>query len=603
MKKFLLMMALATTAFGCSQVKDNDAAEDLVYCNPLDLDYGWGIFKQGLPFCRTSADPVIVFFKDRYYLFATHDIGGYRVSDDLMHWENRFFNEEVAEAALNYGSYVAPAVAADENYVYFIKLNRDRSQKTVKIIRTSDPDKGKWEVCGEIKRVSDPTLFIDNGRYYVYHGLGIDQSLKCFELDPETMTEIEGSEKVIKAFPRDIDEYDSGYYFGRREIYDEVDARDWKGRFKWLPCPEGSWIIRNGDRYYLQFAAPGTISIWYCDVVMESDNPTGGFVEQPYNPVSLKAGGFIGSAGHSCVFQDRYGNWWQIATMWVGNSNEFERRLGLFPVTFDSEGRMQVHTLLGDYPMVIPQRKFTPDEQFLKGWWCLSYGKTCTASSSVPGHEPSAASDEDVRTWWSAASASAGEWIMLDLEGIKTINAMQMNFSEQNFTPDTYEEDYTAYRVYASSDGSTWDMILDKSGNTVTNPHDFTVLPEPVEARYVKVECVHSMNGVPFGVRDVRLFGHGDGVLPDAVASTQVTRDASDGRFAMLEWTPVENADGYVVRFGISPDFMNQTIQVKGKDENSLCIHILTKGENYFYRVDTYNENGLTEGHVVTDRK
>ena len=71
----------------------------------------------------------------------------------------------------------------------------------------------------------------------------------------------------------------------------------------------------------------------------------------------------------------------------------------------------------------------------------------------------------------------------------------------------------------------------------------------------------------------------------------------------MLEWTPVENADGYVVRFGISPDFMNQTIQVKGKDENSLCIHILTKGENYFYRVDTYNENGLTEGHVVTDRK
>lgn len=594
-------MTLAAAAIGCGRTANAGKTEDPVYCNPLDLDYGWGIFKQDLPLCRTSADPVMVFFKDKYYLFATHDIGGYRVSDDLMHWENRYFNEEVADAALNYGSYVAPAVAADDNYVYFIKLNRDRSRKTTEIIRTSDPDKGVWEVCGEIKRVSDPTLFIDDGNYYVYHGLGIDQSLKCFRLDPETMTEIEGSEKVIKAFPDDIDDYDAGYYFGRREIYDEVDARGWKGRFQWLPCPEGSWIIRNGDRYYLQFASPGTICIWYCDVVMESDSPTEGFVEEPYNPVSMKAGGFIGSAGHSSVFKDRYGNWWQITTMWVGNSNEFERRLGLFPVTFDEKGRMQVHTLLGDYPMVIPQRKFSRNEQFLKGWWCLSYGKECTASSYTEGHEPSAASDENIRTWWSAATASPGEWIMLDLGGEKTINAMQLNFSEQNFTPDTFEDDYTAYKTYASSDGKTWELMIDRSGNKTANPHDFTVLQEPVKARYVKVECVHPMNGVPFGVRDVRLFGHGGGARPAAAGSVKVERDASDGRFAMLEWTPSVNADGYLVRFGIDPEFMNQTIQVKGGDVSSLCIHILTRGEKYWYRVDTYNENGITEGPVVED--
>lgn len=601
MKKILLIMAAVMALACCSREKEIARTQDPVYCNPLDLDYGWGIFKQGLPLCRTSADPVIVFFKDKYYLFATHDIGGYRVSDDLMHWENRYFNDEVKEAALNYGSYVAPAVAADDEYVYFIKLNRDRSQKTVKIIRTPDPDKGKWEICGEIKRISDPTLFIDEGRYFVYHGLGIDQSLKCFELDPETMTEIPGSEKVIKAFPEDISEYSSGYYFGRREIYDEVDARDCKGRFKWLPCPEGSWIIRNGDRYYLQFASPGTICIWYCDVVMESGNPVEGFVEQPYNPVSLKAGGFIGSAGHSSVFRDRYGNWWQITTMWVGNSNEFERRLGLFPVTFDSHGRMQVHTLLGDYPMVIPQRKFRADEQFLKGWWCLSYGKACTASSSVPGHEPAAASDENVRTWWSAASAGPGEWIALDMGGMKTLNAMQLNFSEQNHTPDTFEEDYTAYKVYASANGTDWELIADKSGNRTANPHDFIVLPESVSTRYVKVECVHPMNGVPFGVRDIRLFGYGDGTMPDAAGDVEVTRDSEDGRFAMVEWTPAENADGYLVRFGISPDFMNQTVQVKGGESSSLCIHILTEGQKYHYRVDTYNENGITSGLAVTE--
>ena len=45
-------------------------------------------------------------------------------------------------------------------------------------------------------------------------------------------------------------------------------------------------------------------AIGYCDVVLESDSVNGGFVEQPYNPVSLKVGGFIGGAGHSCVFKD-----------------------------------------------------------------------------------------------------------------------------------------------------------------------------------------------------------------------------------------------------------------------------------------------------------
>lgn len=598
MKKWILILMAAFALAACGQKVDEKTAEqELVFCNPLDLDYGWGIFDQSLPLCRTSADPVIVFFKDRYYLFSTHDIGGYRVSDDLVHWENRYFNEEVSEAALNNGYYVAPAAAADENYVYFM----DSYRKPTKIIRTSDPDKGKWEVCGEIKRVSDPSFFIDNGRYFVYHGLGIDQSLKCFELDPKTMTELEGSEKVIKAFPKDINQYDAGYYFGRREIYDEVDARAWKGKFESLPCPEGSWIIKNGEKYYLQFACPGTLCIWYCDVVMESDNPTEGYVVQPYNPVSLKAGGFIGSAGHSCVFQDRYGNWWQIATMWVGNSNEFERRLGLFPVTFDEKGRMQVHTMLADYPMVIPQRKFTEDEQFLKGWWCLSYDKTCTASSFVPEHDPSAASDENIRTWWSAASTEPGEWITLDLGAEKTVNALQLNFAEQNFTPDTFEEDYTAYKAYTSADGEHWDLLVNNSNNKITNPHDFIILPEPVNTRYIKVECVHAMNGVPFGVRDIRVFGHGDGVKPETVASSKVTRDEQDARFAMVEWTPSDNADGYVVKFGTEPDFMNQNIQVKGGETSSLCIHILTKGVKYYYRVDAYNENGITEGYIINE--
>ncbi|MEB3373708.1 hypothetical protein SFC43_12195 [Bacteroides sp. CR5/BHMF/2] len=101
-------------------------------------------------------------------------------------------------------------------------------------------------------------------------------------------------------------------------------------------------------------------------MVLESDSVNGGFVEQPYNPVSLKVGGFIGGAGHSCVFKDKYENWWQVTSMWVGNHDEFERRIGLFPVSFDDKGRMRTHTVLGIIPY--HYRKEIQSSRYFRFW-------------------------------------------------------------------------------------------------------------------------------------------------------------------------------------------------------------------------------------------
>lgn len=595
-RRFFAVATLFVAGCASPEVK-----QELTYCNPLDLDYGWGNFKDGREPFRTSADPVVVLFKDKYYLFATHDIGGYRVSEDLMNWRNVFFNEEMHPFALDNGSYVAPAVAADKDYIYFIKLNRNREEKVTRILRSADPENGTWEVCGEIRRVSDPTMFIDDGRYFIFHGLGTNQSIKCFELDPETMTEIPGSERLLLDYITDIKDCKGGYHFGRREIYDEIDARDWIGKFNWLPCPEGSWVVKHRGRYYLQFATPGTISIWYCDVVMESMKPNEGFVEQSYNPVSLKAGGFIGSAGHSSVFKDKYGNWWQITTMWVGNQDPFERRLGLFPVTFDDEGRMRVHTLLGDYPMILPQKTMDLADGNLKGWWNLSCDKECTASSYPDSQPPRFASDENVRTWWSAMSGNPGEWLLMDMEGIKRIDAIQINFAEQGQPRKKPEEDYSAYVISASSDGKNWKTIVDKSENKSVNPHEFLVLDQAVDASFLRIENVHAMNGGKFAIRDLRVFGHGNGPLPRRVERIEVTRNQDDERFALLHWDLSDDADGYLVRFGIAPGFLNQTIQVKGNKIGSLMIHILTKGVKYYYQIDAYNENGLSRGSITAE--
>ena len=40
--------------------------------------------------------------------------------------------------------------------------------------------------------------------------------------------------------------------------------------------------------------------------------------------------------------------------MTISVKHMFERRLGLFPVTFDADGTMHADTALGDYPQIAP---------------------------------------------------------------------------------------------------------------------------------------------------------------------------------------------------------------------------------------------------------
>ena len=601
MKNKLSLLLVSFFLFSCAENKQV-AEQQTTFCNPMNLDYGWGCFQKREKKARTAADPVIVLFKDKYYLFTTMDIGGYRVSDDLITWKDVYFNPEIHASALDIDHYVAPAVAADDNYVYFINFTRDRSKKKVDVIRSADPENGKWEKCGEVRRMADPCLFIDDGRFYFYYGLGAEQSTTFFEVNPETFEEIEGTKKVLREYITDVKECISGYHFGRRELYDEIDASAWMGKFEKIPCPEGAWIVKNNDKYYLQYATPGTICNWYCDIVMESDSANGGFVEQPYNPVSLKVGGFIGGAGHSCVFKDKYGNWWQVTSMWIGNHDEFERRIGLFPVSFDAKGRMRTHTVLGDYPMLLPQKKFEPQDISAFGWMLQSFNKACMASSSLPGFEPEKAADENVRTWWSAESGNAGEHFVMNFGKKVQINSVQINFAEQDINPEAPKEtDYHAYKLYTSNDGHTWKLLADKSGNKTAVPHEYLELSGPVEASYMKVENVHTPKEGKFALLDLRVFGSGYSDKPGQVKELSVKRNQEDGRYASIAWNKAFGADGYLVRFGYQPDFLNQCIQVKGNETTELLLHILTKGVKYYYRVDTYNDSGITEGNVISE--
>jgi hypothetical protein len=566
------------------------AGEDRTFCNPLNLDYSW----RNDAF-RHAADPVIVLFKDKYYLFSTWETVGFRVSDDLMHWTSHEFPAG-ARALMTFddGTYVAPAVAAQGDWLYFINMKPRKGQPWLAIMRTRDPLSGVWEKCGQIKPVKDPALFFDDdGRAWLYHGLR--EPTKVFELNTRTWTEVRGSEVQLRPRVTDVKELDGGYERGRREIFAETDTSALLGNLTNLPCQEAAWMTKRNGRYYLQYATPGTVCQWYCDIAMEGNSPTGPFKLAEYSPVSFKVGGFIGSAGHSGVFQDRRGQYWRVTTMWVGVGDLFERRIGLFPVQFDAVGQMSTDTVLGDYPRRIFDGKAT-------GWMVQSFGRKCTASSSLTSHPVELAADENVRTWWSAQTGGTNEWLQMDLGGLRQIQAVQANFAEHDAQPRP-GNDYHAYRLLASEDGVRWRMLADKSTSRTCTPHDYLQLGKPVALRHLRVENVHTPGGGKFAIRDLRVFGHGGGEAPAPTSKVAIERHRDDVRNVTVRWQRAARADGYLVRFGLDAGALHQCVQLSGGDTEKFTMHTLTRGLKYVWRVDSFNANGLTPGRCVEERK
>jgi xylan 1,4-beta-xylosidase len=582
-----------------AQVASN--AVPITFCNPMNLDYGW----QGQS-NRGSADPVIVLFKDRYFLFATDDVPGYRVSDDLLSWSNIVFHPEIRMQMSdnNKGTYCAPAVATDGTHLYFIRMDRRKESRTVPVMRSADPASGRWEQCGELRRTGDPALFFDQGHAWLYHGLSYPT--KVFEIDTKTWTELPGSERQVRPAITNLGDLFGGYERGRRELWGEEDTGAWLNKFSQLPCQEAAWMTKYQGRYYLQYSTPGTVTEWYCDTVMEGQSATGPFRHVDYAPASLKVGGFMGSAGHSCVFQDRHGNRWRVTTMWIGVHHLFERRLGLFPVGFDAQGRMFTQTALGDYPQVMPMELRDASSSPLAGWRVQSYGRKCSVSSALMNHGPGLAADENCRTWWSAETGHAGEWFQMDLGKTTHVNSLQVNFAEQDCLPKAVPPGgaFQRYKLLASDDGKQWRPVsaagarreLEDGVREAVGPHDYLAFPKPQMLRFLKLENVFAPARGKFALRDLRVFGSGNGSPPAVVATPKVKRHADDDRNATITWQPDGNADGYLVRFGIAPDKLFQTIQLQGGTVAMLTTHALNRGIKYSWRVDAFNASGIAQG-------
>lgn len=535
------------------------------FCNPLNLDYmiqkdhekGW---------YREAADPVALFFKGNYYIFASKS-GGYWYSPDFVNWKlitppNLPLNEW------------APAVFEYKGALYFMATGDG------KIYRSETPEKAdSWTEAGKVRGDQDPDLFLDDdGRVFLYYGCHPGGPISGVELDPANhFAEIGKPTDLLK---QDLDE--RGW---------ERNGENHDGLRVYI---EGSWMTKHDGKYYLQYAAPGTGLKCYSDGCAVSDKPLGPFTYASNSPISSKPDGFLGSAGHSAVFSDPIGNLWRIVTAIVGVNHGFERRLALYPQGFDKEGRMHTRTVLGDYPQYLPGTRPHPEQGNAPGWMLLSYGKPVSASSSLPEHAPENAIDENIKTWWSAANTKPGEWFQIDLGKLKSVYAVQINFAEEGITGENRTEGYAQrYLLETSIDGKSWSTLVDKRENTKDIPHDYLELTHPLEARYVKI----TDNGTPgrgkFSLRGLRLFGKGDGKAPAAAQNLNAERKLDSRREVSLSWSPAPNAEGYIIRFGVAPNALWNQFAVRGT--NSLHMSSLNATPSYWFSVDSFNENGVTQ--------
>ena len=581
------------TSFDEKTQKQQTAKNYKTYCNPIDIDYTYMSHYRAVNNVsyRSGADPAVVNFNGKYFMFVTRS-HGYWMSEDMSNWkfirpQSWYFDGSNAPAA---------AVYKDKIIVY------GDPKGYGPIIETNNPELGDWKtnfaVINVPGQIQDPNLFVDDdGKVYLYEESSNKWPILVVELDPDNYYVPKGEEKDLFVLHPDKHGWER---FGQDHRSD-ID-----------PFIEGPWMFKHNDTYYLEYGAPGTQWNVYADGVYTSKSPFGPFEYAPYNPISYKPGGFLKGSGHGSTVKDNSGNYWHFSTMAISVNYKFERRIGMYPAGFEENGQMYVNTAYGDYPHYLPKAKVDNHKERFTGWMLLSYKKPVTTNSllvtgdinvvdeSESGYmlgqirefDINKVNDEEIRSYWVSQSNNDSIYVTIDLQKKMQVKALQINFQDYNSKifgrPDTLRQQFT---IETSLDGKKWKTIVDKSKNTEDTPHTYLELEKPEDARFVRYNHVYCTNEY-LTISEFRMFGNGYEAKPEMPNNFQAKRQ-SDRRNVNLTWDKMDNATGYVVYWGIAEDKLNLSALLY--DEPNYEIRALNIDQPYYVQVEAFNENGISE--------
>ncbi|HDQ46397.1 MAG TPA: carbohydrate-binding protein [bacterium] len=563
-----ILVFLACCMAGCRTNPRHENSTPVTFCNPVNVSYR---FCPEEPSRREAADPTVVWFRDRYFLFASKS-GGYWHSKNLTGWS---FIETNAIPVEEY----APTAVAIGDTLYFLASSNEQST----VYQSADPLNGTWSVAVDRLEIPvwDPAFFLDeDNRLYLYWGCSDVNPIYGVEVDYANRFSFIGEPKaLIRADP---DRYGWEVPGDRNTL---INQRPWI---------EGAWMNKHNGIYNLQYSAPGTEFKSYADGVYTSENPLGPFMYQSHNPFASKPGGFAAGAGHGSTFTDPHGNHWHMGTITISRKHIFERRLGLYPAFFDAQGTLYAITKYGDYPLMMPQKKIADWNKIFPGWMLLSYAKTVTVSSSVDSHPACHMTNEDIRTYWAARTGDPGEYAIIDLGDAFDVYSIQINFAEHNSGLLGRQENlFHRYTIDCSDDGSNWKRLVDRSKNETDNSHDYIQLTNKVSCRYLKMNNIEVPGG-HFALSGFRVFGKGHGDAPERINRFESARNPQDRRSVSLTWGKSETATGYTICYGIEENKLY--LQELVYRDTSLVINSLDRDRAYYFSIESFNENGITPG-------
>ena len=177
----------------------------------------------------------------------------------------------------------------------------------------------------------------------------------------------------------------------------------------------------------------------------------------------------------------------------------------------------------------------------------LSYHKPVTASS---GANPELVVNENIRDWWSAETAEAGEWLCVDLEKTEDVRAIQVNFADEALSPEFPAEEYGSdrgdrrielepqishYTLEVSTDGEHW-TVLEKVSRECSN--GYYEYPDGISARFIRVTGGELPYGQVMRISGLRVFGNGSGETCEAA---QAKAERVNDLEALVSWQKWKN--------------------------------------------------------------
>jgi len=383
------------------------------------------------------ADPTMVCFNNKYYLYSTSIEPMVWISDDLQTWEIK----PVGISGLN--SFWAPSILKGDNGKYYLYYTSGNDFKCHLYIGESPT--GPWIFYDLVEQGFDLQIFRDTNTGKVYG---------CSS-DP-------GSRPRLVEFESNV--HNPGY------LTKVLKEKSLEGSF--FDYTEGSFLLYRDGWYYLMYSGGKCTSENYKINYSRSKNIWGPYDDAPNNPILIKNDvKNIFGPGHHSVFMvnDQYFIVYHRLDYYF-YPNTSKRQVCIDKMEFDDKGWIKPiePTNAGiDFSKILNSSK-----KHLKN---VAFGKNVTASSINGKFNPEFAVDENYGTYWEGGGSG---FFSVDLAKEYNIEKIIPQFLNYNI--------FLMYKIMYSSDNQKWEVYYDQS--QYAQKALTTVVNKPVKARYVMVK-------------------------------------------------------------------------------------------------------------------